>query len=485
MNDSSIGSFLSERAELLSSVEAETIRRFAAATERRELADGEYLFREGDPAEFMFVVELGSLEVIKDRPDGEATRLRMMLPGESGGLTSMVREKTRSATLRASGPATVVSVPRDRFLEMLDELPDLRNGLIAVLSRKVREKTARLAAVGRAGDRGPTPVLVFDTKSYDRDALDEAAEGTLDLQYLETNLSPATAELARGFPVICAFVNDDIGATTLERLAAGGVRLVAMRCSGHNNVDLEAAKKHHIEVVRVPSYSPEAVAEHTVALILSLNRKIHRAYNRVRDGNFSLSGLVGFNLHGRTAGIVGLGAIGRALAVNLKGFGMEVLASDPALDHAAADTLGVQAVELDELLSRADVVSLHAPLFPATYHLLDRERLASMKPGAMLINTSRGGLVDTAALIDSLKSGHLGAAGLDVYEEEADYFFEDRSGVVIKDDVLARLMTFPNVIVTSHQAFLTREALAEIASTTVESIQAFIAGHDLEHRVRA
>ncbi|MGD9253234.1 MAG: 2-hydroxyacid dehydrogenase [Holophagae bacterium] len=328
-------------------------------------------------------------------------------------------------------------------------------------------------------------MLVFDAKPYDRESLDEAAGDDLELHYLEANLSPATAELARGFPVICAFVNDDLGADTMQRLAAVGVRLVAMRCSGYNNVDLEAAAHRGISVVRVPAYSPEAVAEHTMALILTLNRKIHRAYNRVRDGNFSLAGLVGFNLHGRTAGIVGLGAIGRALAVNLQGFGMEILASDPALDHAAADNLGVQAVELDELLSLANVVSLHAPLFPATYHLLDRERLASMKPGAMLINTSRGGLVDTAALIDSLKSGHLGAAGLDVYEEEADYFFEDRSGVVIEDDVLARLMTFPNVIVTSHQAFLTREALAEIASTTVISIRAFIAGRELKYRVSA
>jgi D-lactate dehydrogenase len=485
MSNTPIDDFLSENAELLSGVAPETIRRFAAAAERRELADGEYLFREGDAAEFMFVVELGSLEVIKDRPDGGSTRLRIMLPGESGGLTSMVQEKTRSATLRASGPATVVSVPRERFVEMLDELPDLRHGLIAVLSRKVREKTARLAALGGVGDRRRTPVLVYDAKPYDRESLDEVAGEELELHYLAANLSPATAELARGFPVICAFVNDDIGADTLERLAAGGVRLVAMRCSGYNNMDLEAAKEHRIEVVRVPSYSPEAVAEHTMALILALNRKIHRAFNRVRDGNFSLSGLVGFNLHGRTAGIVGFGAIGRALAINLKGFGMEVLASDPALDDDAADDLGVKAVELDVLLSRADVVSLHAPLLPATYHLLDRERLASMKAGAMLINTSRGGLVDTAALIDSLKSGHLGAAGLDVYEEEADYFFEDRSGGVIEDDLLARLMTFPNVIVTSHQAFLTREALAEIASTTVASIRDFIAGRDLENRVTA
>jgi D-lactate dehydrogenase len=411
--------------------------------------------------------------------------LRVMVPGESGGLTSMVREKTRSATLRARGPAAVVEVPRGKFLQLLDELPHLRHGLIAVLSSKVRAKTARLATLAGTGDKRQTPVLVFDTKPYDRDALAAAAGEDLELHFLEANLSPATAELARGFPVICAFVNDDLGNETLERLAAGGVRLVAMRCSGYNNVDLEAAARCGITIVRVPSYSPQAVAEHTMALILALNRKIHRAYNRVRDGNFSLAGLVGFNLHGRTAGIIGLGAIGRALAANLQGFGMEVLASDPAIEASTAAELGVTAVDLEELLARADIVSLHAPLVPATYHLLDRDRFAVMKQGAMLINTSRGGLVDTAALIDALKSGHLGAAGLDVYEEEAGYFFEDRSGGVIEDDLLARLMTFPNVVVTSHQAFLTHEALHEIASTTVGSIREFIAGGELQHRVTA
>jgi len=217
--------------------------------------------------------------------------------------------------------------------------------------------------------------------------------------------------------------------------------------------------------------------------MLALDRKIHRAYNRVREGNFSLAGLVGFNLHGRTAGIVGLGAIGRALGAILRGFGMEVLAVDPAVDAAAAERIGVTAVGLDELLERADVVSLHAPLTPDTHHLVNRERLARMKRGAMLINTSRGGLVDTAALIDALKEGQLGAAGLDVYEEESEYFFEDRSDRVIGDDVLARLMTFPNVIVTSHQGFLTREALSEIAAATASSSRDFMAGRPLRHRV--
>lgn len=479
----SVEEFLGREAELLQGLTRETVRAFADVTERRRLAHGEFLFREGEPGAFMFVVEHGALEVLKGTGD-RLTLLRVMLPGESGGLTSMSREKTRSASLRARGPATVLVVPRARFLELLDRLPDLRNGLLAVLSRKVREKTARLATLAGEGERRQVPVMVFDAKPYDRESLDAHAGNELELHYVEARLSPTTAALAEGFPAVCAFVNDDLGQETLERLAAGGVGLVAMRCSGVNNVDLVAAERLGVEVTRVPAYSPEAVAEHTMALILALNRKLHRAHNRVREGNFSLAGLVGFNLHGRTAGIIGLGAIGQALATNFRGFGMKVLASDPALDASSAAESGVQAVELETLLERSDVVSLHAPLTPATYHLLDRERIASMKRGAMLINTSRGGLVDTAALIDGLKTGHIGAAGLDVYEEESEYFFEDLSDHVIEDDLLARLMTFPNVIVTSHQAFLTREALAEIAATTVSSIRDFLAGRKLRHRAR-
>ncbi|HSO22865.1 MAG TPA: D-lactate dehydrogenase family protein [Chondromyces sp.] len=483
MTEQTLEEFLSSGAGLLAGLPPEVVRQFAKEVERRHLAHGELLFREGEPGRFMFIVERGALEVLKGPEEGRASLLRVMLPGEAGGLTSMAVAKTRSATLRARGPASVLTVPRERFLILLDELPDLRRGLLAELSRKVRDKTARIAALTGDSDRQATPVLVYDAKPYDRDALDEAAGDDLELHYLETRLEPATSELARGFAVVCAFVNDDLGADTLKLLASGGTGLVAMRCSGFNNVDLEAAAELGITVVRVPSYSPEAVAEHTMALILALNRKIHRAYNRVREGNFSLTGLVGFNLHGRTAGIVGLGSIGRALAANLRGIGMKVLASDPALDEATASDLEVDAVDLEDLLGRSDVVSLHAPLMPATHHLLDRKRIAAMKAGAMLINTSRGGLVNTAALIDALKSGHLGAAGLDVYEEESEYFFEDRSGKVIKDDLLARLMTFPNVIVTSHQAFLTHEALHEIATTTVSSIRDYIAGRELRHRV--
>jgi D-lactate dehydrogenase len=255
--------------------------------------------------------------------------------------------------------------------------------------------------------------------------------------------------------------------------------MIALRCAGYNNVDVQTAYRLGISVTHVPAYSPHAVAEHAVALMLTLNRKTHRAYNRVREGNFSLSGLVGFDLHGRTAGVVGVGKIGRCLVEILAGFGMKLLGYDRIADDGFARRTGLQYVELDELLRQADVISLHAPLLPETRHMIDAAAISKMKPGVVLINTSRGALVDTSALIDGLKSGHIGAAGLDVYEEEAAYFFEDRSSEIITDDLLARLMTFNNVLVTSHQGFLTREALSNIAEVTLNNIQEFKDGKRL------
>lgn len=360
--------------------------------------------------------------------------------------------------------------------------------VLAHLGDKVRGKTARMASLMSRGksDRGE-PIAVFDAKPYDRRFFDEQARDDLSPHYYESRLRPETAGLAAGCRAICAFVNDEINAVTLERLAAGGVELIALRCAGFNNVDLKAAEQHGITVVRVPGYSPHAVAEHTVALILTLNRKTHRAYHRVREGNFSLDGLVGFDLNGRTAGIVGLGKIGRVLAGLLQGFGMEVIAYDPFPDREWAQSKGVSLLEFDDLLRRSDIVNLNAPLTKETYHMIDARAIALMKPGAMLINTGRGALIDTTALVNGLKSGQIGAAGLDVYEEESGYFFEDRSNQVITDDVLARLLTFPNVLVTSHQAFLTEDALRNIAETTTENVRAFLAGkrnEELENIVR-
>lgn len=316
---------------------------------------------------------------------------------------------------------------------------------------------------------------VFSTKPYDRRSLDHAnaASGNRHvLRYVEARLTEETASLATGSEAVCAFVNDVLDRQVLEQLARGGTRLVALRSAGFNHVDLAAVADLGMSVARVPAYSPSAVAEHTIALILSLNRKIHRAYARVREGNFALDGLLGFSLRGRTAGIVGAGKIGVAVAEILVGFGCRVLVYDPFPSDEAM-RIGAQAVSLDTLLAQSDIVSLHCPLTPETHHMIDRKALDRMKPGVMLINTGRGALVDTAALIAGLKSGAIGYLGLDVYEEEGDLFFEDMSDQLLQDDVFARLLTFPNVLITGHQAFFTAEALSEIAGTTIENLSSF------------
>ena len=315
-------------------------------------------------------------------------------------------------------------------------------------------------------------VAVFSTKQYDRASLEDANAGRHELHYLEPHLDEATAPLARGHDAICAFVNDKLDAHVLEALAAGGVRLVALRCAGFNNVDIAASQRLGIAVVRVPAYSPHAVAEHTVALMLALNRKLHRAYNRVREGNFALEGLLGFDLYGRTAGVIGTGKIGAVAARILLGFGCDVLAFDPYPDEGCR-ALGVRYVSLDDLLGASDIVTLHCPLTAGNHHLINADALAKMKTGVMLINTSRGGLLNTRAVIDALKSGKIANLGLDVYEEESELFFEDLSGTILRDDIFTRLLTFPNVIITGHQGFFTREALANIASTTIENITEF------------
>ncbi|MGI4953162.1 MAG: 2-hydroxyacid dehydrogenase [Janthinobacterium lividum] len=343
--------------------------------------------------------------------------------------------------------------------------------------------------------------LVTDTHGFDRDALTAANAGRHALTFAAPRLDAATAVLARGYDAVIPFVNDALDAGVLAVLAAGGTRLLALRCAGHNNLDLAAATRLGLRAVNVPFYTPDAVAEHVFALLLSMVRHIPRASARVRDGNFSVDGLVGFGLHGRCFGIVGLGRIGRAVAVIAQGFGCRVLAFDPlafdspactspAFTSPACTSLaeavpGIEAVSLEALLARCDVVSLHAPLTPATRHMIDAAALARLRPGAILVNTSRGALVDTAALIDSLRDGRIGGVCLDVYEEEAGVFYRDLSNEILADDVLARLLTFPNVLITSHMGFLTREALREIAATTIASLTAFETGQPLVHALGA
>jgi len=328
-------------------------------------------------------------------------------------------------------------------------------------------------------------VAAFSTKPYDREFLERAAHGTgIEWRWFESRLDADTVRLAEGATAVNCFVNDDLGPDVLERLHASGVRLVTLRCAGFNQVDLPTATRLGLPVVRVPEYSPHAVAEHAMGLVLMLDRKLHKAYNRVREGNFSLDGLLGFDLHGRTVGVVGTGKIGRCFAEIALGFGCRVLAHDPRPDAALA-ARGVAFVPLADLLAASDIVSLHCPLMPATHHLIDATNIARMKPGVMLVNTSRGGLVDTRAVIAALKTGRIGTLGLDVYEEEADLFFEDKSNTIIGDDVFSRLLTFPNVVVTAHQAFFTRNALEAIAAQTVRNLVHFERGEPLEAVVSA
>lgn len=314
-------------------------------------------------------------------------------------------------------------------------------------------------------------VVVFSSKSYDREFLGATA-GPHRLRFLDPRLTAETAVLARGAGAVCAFVNDQVDAAVLGEFAALGIGLVALRSAGFNNVDLAAARRLGIAVAHVPAYSPDAVAEHTVAMILALNRQIHRAWARVREGNFALDGLLGFNLRGRVVGVVGTGQIGAAVCRIMLGFGCSILAHDPAPDAALAG-LGVRYLPLPEVLGLADILTLHCPLTPATRHLIDAAAIGRMRRGAMLVNTSRGAIVDTAAVIAGLKDGTIGHLGLDVYEEEAGLFFEDMSDQVIRDDVFARLLTFPNVLVTGHQGFFTAEALGAIAATTMANLSAF------------
>ena len=319
-------------------------------------------------------------------------------------------------------------------------------------------------------------IILFSSKPYDQQSFRAAGfPDDWQLSFQEAHLRQDSAGLAAGCEVVCAFINDDLSAPVLRRLAAGGTRLIALRSAGYNHIDLPVAEQLGLCVVRVPAYSPHAVAEHALALILTLNRRTHRAFNRTREGDFSLHGLTGFDLHGKSVGIIGAGQIGLTFARIMAGFGCQLLINDPR-PVANLAGLGARQVALDELIERSDIISLHCPLNAATHHLINAPRLQQMKAGVMLINTGRGALIDTPALIGALKSGQLGYLGLDVYEEEAELFYEDHSDLPLQDDVLARLLSFPNVLITAHQAFLTHEALAAIATTTRDNIAAWLAG---------
>lgn len=330
-------------------------------------------------------------------------------------------------------------------------------------------------------------IAVFSSKTYDRQflaAANETAGSKHEIRFIEAHLEPSTVALAADAEAVCPFVNDQVDAAVLTALAGQGVRLIALRGAGFNNVDLQAAAEAGLTVARVPAYSPHAIAEHTLALILSLNRKTYRSHARVREGNFSLDGLMGFDLHGKSVGIIGAGRIGLVFARIMNGLGCDIMAYDPA----PADEftrLGGRYVELDELLRSADIISLHCPLTPETHHLIDEAAVKRMKRGVMLVNTSRGAVLETRGVIRGLKDGTIGYLGLDVYEEEGDLFFEDLSDQILQDDVFARLLTFPNVLITAHQGFFTAEAMLAIAGTTIDNVSAFEASGRPLHEVRA
>ena len=325
-----------------------------------------------------------------------------------------------------------------------------------------------------------TRIAFFDAKSYDRESFDEVNKDfNFDIRYYEERLSISTVPLAKGADVVCIFVNAECDAQVIDELVANGVKLIALRCAGFNNVDLKAAEGR-IRVTRVPAYSPHAVAEYAVALMLSLNRKIYRAVNRTRDGNFTLHGLLGFDMYGKTAGVIGMGRIAKELIKILHGFGMNVMAYDLYPD----EEFGVKVVQLDELYANSDIISLHCPLTPDTKFLVNKDSIAKMKKGVMIINTGRGQLIHTEDLIEGLRTKQVGSAGLDVYEEEKEYFYEDKSDKMIDDDVLARLLMVPNVVLTSHQAFFTKEALYNIAVSTLNSVKELEEGKELSCEVK-
>ena len=328
-------------------------------------------------------------------------------------------------------------------------------------------------------------IAFFSTKKYDQDFFDSTnTDFNHQLTFFETGLNEHTASLTKDFNAVCVFVNDDLNAATIDLLAKNGIQLIALRCAGFNNVDLKAAAEKNIKVVRVPAYSPQAVAEHAVALILTLNRKTHKAYNRVRENNFSLEKLTGFNLYGKTVGVIGTGIIGQCFAKIMLGFGCKVLAYDIKPNEELKSS-GVEYVELEKLLKASDIISLHCPLNEHTHHLIDGNAFEKMKDGAMLINTGRGALIDTSAVVEALQSEKLGYLGIDVYEQESGLFFNDLSETVNKDDDFLRLMSFPNVLITGHQGFFTKEALEQIAQVTLQNLTDFENGAALENEVKA
>lgn len=462
--------------DLFSSLDEESLKLLRDKMKLVNFKKGELICAEGEQGDRMYVVASGELRVLKKGAGELPVEIAVLKKGEVAGIMSLFEAEPRSATMQAGSIAQLLEIDKETFQELLDTSPAISRSIMAALSKYLRHQTQVVTALQSQDHDRRLKIAFFDSKPYSREVFESANNDRYAFKFFDVRLNADTAQMARGFDVICVFVNDNVDEKAVRVLDELGVKMIALRCAGYNNVDLKACMQLGISVTRVPAYSPYAVAEHSVALLLALNRHIHKAHNRVREGNFSLDNLVGFDMYGKSIGVIGTGRIGKCAINIFLGFGCKVLAYDKFPDENVRAKDGVRYVELNELLKSSDVICLYAPLMPETRHIIDGKAIGHMKKGVIIINTSRGGLVDTPALIQGLLSGQLGGAGLDVYEEESDYFYEDHSSAVITDEVLARLTTFSNVMITSHMAFLTKEALENIAATTFENVLEFESG---------
>jgi len=467
---------LLKRIRLFSGLDETALQALAGVVERASFEPGEFLCSEGEAGDRMFIIESGDVAVLKSVDAGDPIEVTVLHRGDIAGEMGLFGDRTRSATLRACSACETWTLDYCDFERLVETEGSVAKGLLTYMSKHLVRETSAVATLRAKEEGRGLRIAFFHASPYRNRLYSELNEHDYSLRFFSPRLTLDTAPLATGFRVIVVSANDCLDESVLEALHELGVELIALRCAGYNNVDLATCARLGISVARVPAYSPYAVAEHAVALMMALNRRTHRAHTRVRDGNFSLGGLVGFDMHGKTAGVIGTGKIGVCLLDILRGFGCELLAHSRTEKQNLVDRLGLRYVERDELLAQSDIISLHCALTPDTYHMIDADSIAKMRDGVMLINTARGGLIDTPALLDGLKSGKIGYAGLDVYEEEAEYFYKDLSDSVIEDDTLARLTTFSNVMVTGHQGSLTDTAQRNMAETTLENIREFELG---------
>ena len=467
---------LLKKVGVFSELDDGTLFLLRSEMQRTGFQTGDTLCKEGEIGDRLFIIMSGEVSVIKNNEEGTPVEVARLTTGDIAGELSLFGQVERSATLKATMTTECWVLDFFTFQRLLKSNNTLSLALLSYLGRHIRRENSMVAKFFSRDLNARFKVAFFDNKPYMEQAFREYNPYDYSIHFFDSRLSLDTVSLATGFKAICVFVNDVLDQEVLKELHSLGIEMIALRCTGYNNVDLKTCRDLGISVARVPAYSPNAVAEHAVALMMTLNRHIHRANLRVREGNFSLNGLVGFDVCNKTVGLIGAGRIGKCMLSILAGFGCKLLVYSRTYYEELAQKYGAKFVSLDELLAGSDIISVHAPLTSETHHLINDIAISKMKTGVMLINTSRGGLIDTGALLEGLRNGKIGYAGLDVYEEEREYFFEDHSDHVMKDDILARLTTFNNVIVTSHQSFLTREALSGIAQTTIENIREFQMG---------